>query len=347
MSEPLINLLFFAVSAGLGVLFFWPQRGVVWRWRKMQRVDSKIRMEDALKYLYFCEVEARCPTLQSIAGRLQISENGAADLMQAAQAHKFVQLAGDKLCLTPEGRTYALHIVRAHRLWERHLADETGYDEPYWHAKAEDIEHSLTPAEINNLAGRLGYPLLDPHGDPIPTQNGLVAHQRGQALTTLPVGQTARIVHLEDEPEAIYVQLVTSGFYPGMAVRVLEQSQQRVRVWADGDEHLLAPIVAAMITAERFPSPISPAVTSTLADLTPPERGRICSLSRRLRKTERRRLLDLGLVPGTLVEAELISPSGDLTAYRVRETLIALRREQANLVNIERQSVQTAQSRNA
>jgi ferrous iron transport protein A len=51
---------------------------------------------------------------------------------------------------------------------------------------------------------------------------------------------------------------------------------------------------------------------------------------------QRRRLMDLGLLPGIEVRAERRSPLGDPTAYRVRGTLIVLRREQANGIHIER-----------
>jgi Fe2+ transport system protein FeoA len=39
-------------------------------------------------------------------------------------------------------------------------------------------------------------------------------------------------------------------------------------------------------------------------------------------------------LPGTWIAAELVSPSGDPTAYRVRGALIALRREQAALIQV-------------
>lgn len=44
---------------------------------------------------------------------------------------------------------------------------------------------------------------------------------------------------------------------------------------------------------------------------------------------EKRRMLDLGLVPNTKIEAIMKSPSGDPTAYLVRGTVIAIRREEA------------------
>ena len=43
-------------------------------------------------------------------------------------------------------------------------------------------------------------------------------------------------------------------------------------------------------------------------------------------------LLDLGLTPGAVVGAELSSMTRDSTAYRVRGSLVALRRDQARYV---------------
>ena len=55
-----------------------------------------------------------------------------------------------------------------------------------------------------------------------------------------------------------------------------------------------------------------------------------------LAEGERRRLLELGLFPGTVVEAVMDSPLGDPTAYRVRDMTIALRRSQARWIEVQR-----------
>lgn len=51
---------------------------------------------------------------------------------------------------------------------------------------------------------------------------------------------------------------------------------------------------------------------------------------------QRRRLLDLGLIPGTVIRAEFISPLGDPTSYRIRGALIALRNDQAQQILVRR-----------
>ena len=48
----------------------------------------------------------------------------------------------------------------------------------------------------------------------------------------------------------------------------------------------------------------------------------------------RRRLLDLGLVKGTKITPIFRSPSGDPTAYEIRKTLIAIRKEDSELINL-------------
>ena len=72
---------------------------------------------------------------------------------------------------------------------------------------------------------------------------------------------------------------------------------------------------------------------TSLAALREGERARVTELQ--AQNGMRRRLLDLGLTPGTHVECELKSPSGDPAAYRIRGALIALRRRDAESINIE------------
>ena len=49
---------------------------------------------------------------------------------------------------------------------------------------------------------------------------------------------------------------------------------------------------------------------------------------------QRRRLLDLGLIPGTMVTCSRKSPSGDPKAFIIRGTTIALRSEETDLVEV-------------
>ena len=74
-----------------------------------------------------------------------------------------------------------------------------------------------------------------------------------------------------------------------------------------------------------------------LSALQPGESGIVTTISPACQGVERRRFLDLGILPGTVITAEMVSPGGNPTAYRIRGALIALRREQATLIHMTRE----------
>ena len=204
---------------------------------------------------------------------------------------------------------------------------------------AEQYEHKLSPEDVDAIATSLGNPSHDPHGDPIPTAHGEYVDSTGQSLTSLEVDQTARITHMEDEPAVIYSQLIAEGLHTGLIVRILEVTSERVRFWANGDEHVLAPLLANNISVVQVSreTPIDqPSVSLTQLGLG--ETRKIVAIAPTIRGAERRRLMDLGMLPGTDITAELQSPSGDPTAYIVRGALIALRADQAQYIKITTQT---------
>jgi DtxR family Mn-dependent transcriptional regulator len=331
-----ISIMVIGLLALAGAVFF-PRSGVLARWKRGRADKMRSSAEDALKHAYDCEYRGVACTIESIAGSGSISTDVAARLVAQLVAMGLVQPDPSALRLTVEGRAYALRVIRIHRLWERYLADETSVSEVDWHRKAEEQEHRMTPAEADQLAAQLGNPQFDPHGDPIPTAGGELPEQHGVSLTSLNSGEYAGVLHIEDEPREIYAQIAALGFYPGMQLQVLETSKARMRLDINGEEVVLAPLLARTITvapiahAERTPGPFL-----TLAAMRPGEEVQVASISRACRGQQRRRLMDLGIVPGTHVCAEMESFAGDPVAYRVRGTLVALRREQAEYIFVRR-----------
>ena len=143
------------------------------------------------------------------------------------------------------------------------------------------------------------------------------------------------VVHLEDEPRDVYLQLIAEDLNLGTAVEVTEISAESVRFLADGRKHFLPPLVAANASVAPLPQEEEMrGPFETLAVLRPRERGEVVRISASCHGLERRRLMDLGIVPGTVIRAEMKSPGGDPTAYRIRGALIALRRDQAAHIHI-------------
>jgi DtxR family Mn-dependent transcriptional regulator len=241
-----------------------------------------------------------------------------------------------RLHLEPTGRELAVHVVRAHRLWESYLAERTGVAEADWHPLAERKEHLLSPQQANALAAQLGHPLQDPHGDVIPAAGGELGSEPGQPLNAVAPNVPVLITHIEDEPDSVYRRLSAEGLRAGMKAIVLEKSPQHVRFWADGREFTLPPLMANNIAV--MPQPDWRAADlfreEYLPQLKSGEQARVVALSAACRGPERRRLLDLGFVAGTNVEVEMSSPLRDPIAYRVRGSVVALREEQARLIQI-------------
>jgi DtxR family Mn-dependent transcriptional regulator len=337
MIDPLLSLILGgAVLSVLGWLF-WPDTGRYWRWKERSQRTDRVLLEDAVKHLHQCEENGRHPSLESLAGALSISMDRASWILETAQEAGLVSFRGDHLLLTEAGREAALRIIRAHRVWEKYLAEYSGFGEEDWHGQADRREHDLSSAEVNRLSASLGFPTHDPHGDPIPTPAGEIRGHGGKPLTEFQEGSSIRIVHVEDEPDIVYAQIVAEELHPGMELRLEEKSPNRIRIWSERGEHVLAPLVArnlSVVALENLPDE-NAGRGIPLSALSAGQSARVLSLASTSRGMDRRRLLDLGVVPGTVIRAEMVNPGGDPTAYRIRGSLIALRDEQAGKILIE------------
>lgn len=323
--------------AGLIVVLVWPRGGLIGLAARFRDMSNREQVEHALKHLHHCEFSELPATQESLAGAVRISRQRAVDLAQRLESAALVTTQGGRIELTPAGRREALRVIRIHRLWERYFADESGLDETLWHDEADRREHTTSEDEVRRLAASLGHPVYDPHGAPIPTPGGDLPPSRGVSLSQLDSGERGRVVHVEDEPRATYEQLAAQGVTVGATIRVLERSPQRIRLDVDGEEQILAPVIAGNVSVERIERTTADLETSErLSQLLPGMKARVVGLLPSCHGIQRRRLLDLGLLSGTVVEAELQGFGGDPRAYRVRGALIALREGQSKLVQIEK-----------
>lgn len=334
MVDPLGALAVFGLVVAALAATLWPRVGIVARVRSGRQAEDRVRMEDALKHLFKCEYRARDATLVSVAGALESSQSTAAETLERLRDAGLVEPA-DTMRLTSDGRAYALRIIRTHRLWERYLADRTGVEPGEWHERAELQEHILTEEEVDRLDERLGRPRYDPHGDPIPTSSGELVRPSGRPLASLDPGSEAVITHLEDEPRELYDRLLDAGLSPRMRIRMVAPVPGGVRIEVNGSIVRLDTMAAGNVTVEpRDALQPDGAGADTLVDVPAGGAAVVVGISRSCTGVQRRRLLDLGVVPGTRLVAEMASPTGDPTAYRVRGALIALRRDQQRWIRV-------------
>ncbi len=304
-----------------------------WRETRLARLGRQ-HLEDALKHLFDLEYRGSHGTFASLTGALRLPDRVVLDLVARMQSQGLLTARDREFDLTPQGERLALQVIRAHRLLERYFADEARLPLKDVHAAAERGEHLLSPADADRLSASMGHPVMDPHGDPIPTRDGFVPPAAGIPATAWPLDQLARVVHLEDEPPISYAQLVAEGIRVGQTMRLIESAPDRL-VFTDGEnEFRLAPAVAANI----FLAPAPEAETRTglipLADLRTGRTGEVVSLDDACQGYSRRRLMDLGFTQGAHIKAALSTFAGDPRAYEIRGTLVALRRDQSRLVYV-------------
>ncbi len=335
MPDPALALFVFGFLVTGATVSFWPRIGLAPRLRRLLRLSERVLLEDAVKHIYTCERAGRTCSLESLAGRLEVSRARAAALLSRLAAMALVRAGADGPTLTDAGRQSALRLVRTHRMWERYLADRTGVPAGEWHEEAERVEHTLSAAEVDVLDTRLGHPRWDPHGDPIPTSAGDVPPDQGLGLPAVEPGRTVEILHLEDEPKEIYDALVVDGLALGGRLEVIARTNGHVRVRSGGREWEIDTVAAGNVTVQYLPpGERAEANRTTLLDAGSGETVHVTGISRACQGTQRRRLLDLGVVRGTPITPELASAAGDPVAYRIRGALIALRRTQAAWIHV-------------
>ncbi|MDD2922509.1 MAG: metal-dependent transcriptional regulator [Anaerolineales bacterium] len=312
------------------VFIFLPRVGLFAIYKSYRAAQEREQMEDALKHLIDREQQGRHASPESLGGTLDLPRAKVTSLIEDMEIQNLLESRGAELHLTAQGERWALHVVRAHRLWERYLADEARMPLEKVHSEAHRREHNLTDAQLDELDAALGHPTRDPHGDPIPTREGKIDRAEGMPITAWQADRPARIVHLEDEPALAYQQIVAAGLRLGQDIRVIEKTPSRY-VLSDGEnEYKLAPAVAANVHVSALPeSEALKREAIPLMELDHNQRAEIVTLDEAVQGFTRRRFLDLGLTPGTLIYPELQNFFGDPRAYRVRGTLIALRKDQA------------------
>ena len=291
--------------------------------------------DDVLKRLAEREAEGRADDLESLAGMLEAPRDRLARTIEQLARDGWLVRAESRYGLTEQGRMRGRQLLRSHRLLETRLALETGMAPEQWHAVADRAEHALTCEEATALADSLGNPRFDPHGDPIPDRDGRFSPAAAPTLLDWPQGQPALIVHLEDEPAALYANLYRAGLAPGMIVHSTGRTVDGVQIEADGRTLALSLGEAELV---HVATPAASRVAMSrrrLADLPPGGAGVIAGLAPVIRGRARQRLLDLGLVPGTRIVREFTAALRSPIAFRVRGTLVALRCEQTEEILIE------------
>ena len=183
------------------------------------------RISDCLKVIYAMQERGQKVTTSAVHEQLGVSDATVTMLFKDFAEAGWVEHTPYRgVHLTALGELKAKEVIRHHRLLELYLARELGYSWDKVHDEADKLEHVISEEFEDRLDALLGYPKVDPHGDPIPSKDGIISVRRGCMLTELPVGQSALILRVSDQNPEKLCYLGQLGLYPETRVQVVERA---------------------------------------------------------------------------------------------------------------------------
>ena len=180
-------------------------------------------VEDYLKAIYNLSPEGRPASTSDIAHRLDLSAPSVSGMVKRLSEQGLLEHVPYKgVQLTDEGRRAALRMIRRHRILEAYLVAQLGYGWDTVHDEAERLEHAVSDALVERMAEALGNPEADPHGEPIPTADGLIEEISAVPLPDVAPGEAVEVRRVTaGDPDRLRY-LASVGLTPGALVTVIE-----------------------------------------------------------------------------------------------------------------------------
>lgn len=207
-------------------------------------------VENFLKAVYSLQQEVKRVSTTMLSERLGISAPSVTDMAQRLVAAGLVDYQRYRgVVLTPAGEAIALKVLRRHRLIEMYLVTELGYALHEVHKEAEELEHAVSERFIEAIAHKLGDPAFDPHGDPIPSAEGIVEERQLLRLTDLPDGITAQVSRLESSSPEMLQHILDRGFRIDSRVEIVKRDpfEGPITARVDGENRVVGHQVAENI----------------------------------------------------------------------------------------------------
>ena len=218
-----------------------------------EQVSQSKSVEDFLKAVYALQQQSERVSTNTLRDALNITAPSVTDMAQRLVAAGLVDYQKYRgVVLTDTGREIALKVIRRHRLIELYLMRELGYQLHEVHAEAERLEHAVSDHFVESLALKLGNPEIDPHGDPIPSAEGVITQRNLQPLTELAIGRQATISRLRTSDSGMLQHMLDRGFQLDAHIEVIERDPYNgpITVLINGKRTVVGHQVADSILVE-------------------------------------------------------------------------------------------------
>ena len=218
-------------------------------------VSITAAMEDYLKVIFRLSEDGQRATTQAIAERMSVAAPSVTGMIKRLADLNLVEHERYRsVTLTATGKKAALEVVRHHRLLELYLAEALGYSWDEVHDEAERLEHTISEEFEDRIDAVLGYPTIDPHGDPIPSRSGLMSEVPDDRLASLEVGDCATVSRVADSDPEKLRYLGTIGLYPETRISVVERMpfDGPLKIRIGQQEHFVGTELARSVHVHRL-----------------------------------------------------------------------------------------------
>ena len=183
--------------------------------------------EDYIKAIYHLgKADNSNVSTNAVAEQMETKPSSVTDMVKKLSEKGLVNYKRYKgVSLTEYGQKTALSIVRKHRLWEVFLVEKLDFSWDEVHEVAEQLEHIKSEMLVDRLDKHLGYPQVDPHGDPIPSKKGEFKKAIKKLLNEVPVGTSGICVGVKDSSPPFLKFLDKNKIALGDTILVLDKEE--------------------------------------------------------------------------------------------------------------------------
>ncbi len=181
--------------------------------------------ENYLKAIY--HLERKFPvgvSTNALAEEMETKASSVTDMIKKLSEKKLVnykKYQGFKL--SKLGMKTAVSVIRKHRLWEVFLVEKLHFSWDEVHEVAEQLEHIKSEKLIDELDRFLDFPKRDPHGDPIPDDEGNFIILNKVLLSDLKKGESGIFVGVKDSSTTFLQFLDKRNIALGSEIKISEK----------------------------------------------------------------------------------------------------------------------------
>jgi DtxR family Mn-dependent transcriptional regulator len=204
--------------------------------------------ENYLKSIYYLEqLQPKGVSTNAIAKKMKTKASSVTDMLHKLSDKKLVVYKKYRgVQLSKNGEKTAALIIRKHRLWECFLVEKLNFSWDEVHEIAEQLEHIQSEALTDKLDQFLGFPTIDPHGDPIPNKEGKIIKRKKVKLSTLQKNEESVLLGIKDSSDDFLRYLDKKGIAIGNLIKIIsiEPFDKSLQIQINSAEILITEEVA-------------------------------------------------------------------------------------------------------